>query len=93
MLGSVILAGVIMLLSTSFKISNQKKTANEIILKLKDFKSKNGVYPKKLETKEENDKYTYYVDSTKKNFKLRYIVDGWHYREYSSETNDWVISD
>ncbi len=89
-----VLSGITTLSTSMIKKNLKARKVEEIVLELNNYKKLNRVYPSDLhEIGYNSNNLRYSIDSLKKEFKLRYVLDGWHFREYSSETNEWVIGD
>jgi uncharacterized membrane protein YfhO len=83
-----------MVISCGVGRSIDSETAEDIIIKLDEYKNVNGNYPANLnEIGIEKTTYSYGVDSLQEDFSISYIVDGWHYSEYSSKTKEWITTD
>ncbi|MBC6995429.1 hypothetical protein QWY85_00700 [Neolewinella lacunae] len=96
--GLMILLAITSCISTSstnfIKITAKNNTAEQIILDLAHYKDLHGSYPNDLQAiGYEVDVFSYRTDSATSEFRLMYLVDGWHFRDYSSKTENWREGD
>lgn len=92
------IVGLTAVITYALKDMTIKKGVNHVVSKLEEYKKKHKkhLYPKSLDDigiKNQDYIHFYQADSIQKSFTLRHSLDGWHYREYSSKTGEWVVSD
>lgn len=92
----VLIACFSMMATSGLTKAHSKRQSQEMIRYINLYKTKHGNYPQKLSEIDFHyniEDFSYHLDSSQQHFKLSYIVDGWHYREYSSETKTWETGD
>lgn len=95
-IGLTIVSGISILITSNLKLNSRSIRADKVVEELDKYKDKNGVYPEHLEEVTAIsgiEKYYYRTDSLMNKFEISYSMDGWHFREYSSQSKEWIVTD